>query len=719
MSSLKSRIYTYVISVWIALSVASIALGVIVWARLNQNFEASFTGARFKLALQESRALIQDAELSQRGYLLTGKESYIATFDQDAKQLPKKFEELAQLADGNLDLRNEILGLRADIELKLDEMQRTINARRKDGANAALKMVQVDDGQARLAKIRQSIAQLDRQPSDLMSLGSNPTRDELGRALAATLVAGVLSLGAGILALYLSRVTFRKELNERALGEQAVRAERAAQEKNAFLASMSHEIRTPMNAILGFSEMLVAELPPEGKFHQRAQAIRESALSLLQLINDILDLSKVEAGMLELHPEPTDLGEVSTFMHTVFAQQALRKGLQLDFGFVGDPPPALLLDRSRLRQILVNLIGNALKFTPKGSVTMRIAWNSNAENRSHGTLVIAVEDTGVGIPREKQEQIFHPFVQVDPLRPAEMQGSGLGLSIVRRITERMGGEITVESEIGRGSVFRLRLPDIAISTRLPAHARADTIESVNFDDLRAARILVVDDNKLNRDLIGSIFELTHHEISYASNGREAVECIHTQHPDVVLMDIRMPEMDGRTALQEIHRTPGTELLPVIAVTASSMVDDEHMLRQSFAGYVRKPFTRQMLFHELAAFLPRCPERSAAPRVAPEIHRPDTPSLFELWPDLVQSLRYLEAVTWPAIRSSGAVSDVKSFAHQLLSLAQSRGCPPLRHYADALSQDADDYALSRIEKHLSDFPTLIKSIAERAAPTAAA
>jgi PAS domain S-box-containing protein len=249
-------------------------------------------------------------------------------------------------------------------------------------------------------------------------------------------------------------ITERKQLEyyqeqaRRELVEGKLHAEHAVREKSAFLANMSHEIRSPMNAILGFSELL----EPEGltpKQSQYVRAIRDSGASLLTLINDILDLSKLEAGKLELHPDPTDMRDSCEFLRTVFGQQMLTKSLQLQFEISPDLPRALLLDRLRLRQVLVNLLGNAIKFTERGGVKLRVAWKSQ-EDASSGTLMIDVEDTGIGIPADKLEEVFKPFVQADSRQTAEKEGSGIGLTIVKRIMDLMGGVLTVESVVGLG-----------------------------------------------------------------------------------------------------------------------------------------------------------------------------------------------------------------------------------------------------------------------------
>lgn len=709
MRLLNPRVYTYLVTIWIALSLAGIGLGIMAWENLSESFEASVESAQFRRSLREVFSALQDAETGERGFLLSGDEKYLEPFKRAEIQFPSQFEKLANDAADRPGVRNEVLALRGLAELKLAALREAIEARREATWSNAFDRAREEEANALMEKIRTMINRLDRRPQDVVTATGDDTRFQIRRTLLATLMAGVVGLGAGIIAFYLSKVALQKEKNERRLAEQAIRAESAAREKSAFLANMSHEIRTPMNAILGFSDLLAADLPPGDKARSRVQAIRDSATSLLQLINDILDLSKIDAGVIELHVEPTDLREVSEFMQTVFAQQATKKGLRLEYDLDPDLPHALMLDRSRLRQILVNLIGNAIKFTDRGSVKLGVHWRVDPVQRGRGTLEIEVKDTGVGIPLERQNDIFRPFVQVDPQRSGEKQGSGLGLSIVHRLTDRMGGSITVESAVGEGTRFVLRFSGVPISVRLPDHVRADIGDDIDFNDFKPAHLLVVDDNEPNRDLVAGYFERTEHRLTFATNGREALEKVKSEQPDVVLMDIRMPEMDGNVALAELRKMPGTELLPVIAVTASSMIDDEQVLRGFFAGYVRKPFTRQELFHELAAFLPRRTDRDRRTRRASPPEPATTAVGAVASSNLIPALRQLETGLWREASESGAINDVKAFAERLAKVGNAMGCAPVLTYAAALQHEADVYAIVRMEARLKDFPALIQSL----------
>jgi signal transduction histidine kinase/CheY-like chemotaxis protein len=546
-------------------------------------------------------------------------------------------------------------------------------------------------------------------------VGASSDPDQFRESIAylqhATWVAGLLSIGAGMFALYFYRVDYEQERARRALLEEKLHAEQAVREKSAFLANMSHEIRSPMNAILGFSELL----EPEGltpKQSQYVRAIRDSGAALLRLINDILDLSKLEAGKLELHLDPTDMRDSCEFLRTVFAQQAIVKSLQLHFELSPKVPRALLLDRLRLRQVLVNLLSNAMKFTDRGFVKTRVSWESQVEDRS-GTLLIDVEDTGIGIPADKLEEVFKPFVQADSLRTAEKEGTGIGLTIVKRLTELMGGSLAVESKVDQGTVFHLRFANVSASGLLPVGDHADPGGIVDFNDFAPSSLLVVDDNQTNRALMAGIFEKTHHRVCYANNGREALACLEKERPDVVLLDIRMPVMDGRTTLAEIRKRASLVSLPVIAVTASSKAGEETELQTKFSGYIRKPFSRQTLFRALAQFLQR-----KLPSDAPEPLKPAgtlksisiySPDQSAQWQELARDLRRQEATAWPTLRDSLAVNETRAFAHKLFLLSQKTHCDPLATYAAQLTTFADSYAISQMERHLSAFPSLVESI----------
>ncbi len=696
---------------WLTVTVASVVMGAVVWNRFSRSIDASAEAEQFRESMNQLVSVLQDAEASQRGYLLTGNAAYREAFRSADRTFPEAFERLVASARHDPAGQTDLTELRRLVELELAELRQAMALRAEKGPATSEVAPSPEQTRTTMDRIREIVKRRRDNRLDLLSAKGEATRREMKLVHQMTWMAGLLGVGAGLFALYFYRVDYFQERARRELLEEKLHAEQAVREKSAFLANMSHEIRSPMNAILGFSELL----EPEGltpKQSQYVRAIRDSGAALLHLINDILDLSKLEAGKLELHPDPTDMRDSCEFLRTVFGQQAVMKSLQLQFELSPNLPRALLLDRLRLRQVLVNLLSNAIKFTEHGCVKTRVSWQSQADGRS-GTLLIGVEDTGMGIPAGELDEVFKPFVQAESARTAEKEGTGIGLTIVKRLTELMGGSLAVESKIGQGTVFHLRFPNVPVSGRLPVGDHAEPGGAVDFNDFAPATLLVVDDNPTNRALLAGIFEKTHHRVHFANNGREALECLSQAKPDVVLLDIRMPVMDGRTALAEIRKQASLVSLPVIAVTASSRAGEEQELQSQFSGYIRKPFSRQTLFLALAQFLQKGPPANGpgCEALGQPLKSVPIPSSDQAarWQELALELRRQEATEWPALRDSLAVNATRAFAHELFLLGQAAQCGPVATYAATLTTFADTYAVSQMGRHLAAFPELVESI----------
>jgi signal transduction histidine kinase/DNA-binding NarL/FixJ family response regulator len=706
----NNQIYKTLVVIWLTLSVASVVLTALTWRQLSERLEAGREAFALNEHLDTVLRILLDTETSQRGYVITGNKEFLEPMLEGERALPLRFEKLANLTQGNPSMLSRVLELRARAELVLAHHRRVTEVRATNAA-AAAKLVASGEGKRLMDEMRAELTEMRWMRFNVTSDGGTAARAQLRQASLTSLAAGAVGIGAGLLALWLSRLAMKHQERETIAIEAKLQAERRSQEKTAFLANMSHEIRTPMNAILGFSELLESELR-ESKHRQYLQSIRSSADSLLQLINDILDMSKIEAGMMELRLEPTDPREISSFIHTVFSEPAARKNVRLECKVAEELPQALLLDRIRLRQILVNLVGNAVKFTDQGEIRVRFRGEKQVPG-SHHTLWIEVEDTGVGIPPDKLEIIFKPFVQAGAHRDKEQQGTGLGLAVVKRLTEAMGGTVTAGAASVRGAVFSLCIPNVAISARLPSVNPVLDGANADFNMLRPSRILVVDDNAINCKLIAGMFEDSHHDLFFGSNGQEAVSKAREMEPDLVLLDLRMPGMNGSEALEHIRQSPGLELLPVIAVSASSLQNEEADLRQRFNGYIRKPFTKRALLEELAHFLP-AQRKALNGTAAPSFPRPAEERLngsVPAAPELLTEVRRLLAEVWPTLREAMPINETKAFAQTLELLGRKWDCDPLVQYALVLSQNADNYAVVELEKHLGEFDALAEQLEE--------
>ncbi|HXE41570.1 MAG TPA: ATP-binding protein, partial [Candidatus Baltobacteraceae bacterium] len=457
------QFYKSVVVLWLALSVVSVVLAAFSWSRIPERIAEVRNIQAIRDCLTKIGKSLADAESAARGYVISGNEKFLTPFNNAKSGLPVQFDNLVQLIHNDPATLQTVTELRAKAELKTGEMQDYITLR-KQNVFAAYDTISSSKGNALTEKISADIESLLKNFTARLAGAHAEADDYITRAISCSFAARILGITTGLLALWLTHLTAKHQQRERELTNAKLHAEHSNQEKTKFLATMSHEIRTPMNAILGFSELLQRDLK-NSRHVQQVQAIRSSSISLMQLINDVLDMSKIDAGALELRPEPTDAREICDFIRTLFSEAATKKEIKLECHVGANLPRALLIDRIRLRQILVNLIGNAVKFTDKGSVDIRIACEK--ESGSKVTLIMEVMDTGVGIPQDKLDAIFKPFVQAGTFRDKEKQGSGLGLSIVKRLIEAMGGTVTVASVLGQGSAFHLRFPSVPISARLP------------------------------------------------------------------------------------------------------------------------------------------------------------------------------------------------------------------------------------------------------------
>lgn len=402
------------------------------------------------------------------------------------------------------------------------------------------------------------------------------------------------------------------------LASAVQKAEHATQLKSEFLANMSHELRTPLNGILGMAQVLTGGDLSSAQAEQ-VSIILESGQSLLAILNDILDLSKIEAGRMELSFVEADLRHKLTRVCKLYEPIAEDKGIKLRLVVDPSVPSRLMLDPVRLRQCVGNLISNAVKFAESGDIL--IVATAEARGCDATQLTVHVSDNGCGIPAEKVAQIFESFVQADGTTTRKYGGSGLGLPISRKLARMMGGDITVASELGKGSIFTLTLESQIVHQEKPASVTSSDIDTsaktISDEGGRVApRVLVVDDNAINRRVARSFLEQNHYTVQEASDGLQALGRLDSEIFDLVLMDIHMPELDGQRALDRLRASDGPNAnVPVIALTADSMRGDrEKYIARGFNGYVSKPIDQRSILTVmescLAATQPN-PERRSA------------------------------------------------------------------------------------------------------------
>jgi signal transduction histidine kinase/ActR/RegA family two-component response regulator len=394
----------------------------------------------------------------------------------------------------------------------------------------------------------------------------------------------------------------RSEEQHRQIEQLLAEAQTASRFKSDFLANMSHEIRTPMNGILGMTDLVLATNLSE---EQRGylQTARVSAESLLVILNDILDFSKIEAGRLDLNPIQFSVCEMLTETAKLFTFPLAKKNLRLDTHIATDVPELLVGDADRLRQVLLNLIGNAVKFTATGGirVTVELASEDAAGDPASLTLHFAVRDSGIGIPADKRELIFEAFRQADASTTRKFGGTGLGLAISTRLVEMMGGRIRVESEPGHGSTFHftarfgraLEESEAAVPPSASLRSMLEAVGTTNGNGTHPGglKILLAEDNIVNQRLVLRLLEKRGHRVTLAGTGHEAVAAAEREEFDLILMDVQMPEMDGLEAtihIRKRERAAGIHT-PIVALTAYTMKGDrERCLDAGMDSYVNKP-----------------------------------------------------------------------------------------------------------------------------------
>lgn len=383
-------------------------------------------------------------------------------------------------------------------------------------------------------------------------------------------------------------------LTVQALQTAKEEAEIANQAKSAFLANMSHEIRTPIGAILGFAEIIRTQNLDLKSRNKYLDTVIRNGKSLIRIIDDILDLSKIEAGKFEVDMSPVSLENLLQEVLTMFFDHASRKNIQLAYEASGIKNLVVATDAIRARQVLINLIGNAIKFTSKGSV--KVSCHADQLTHTRRKIIFTIQDSGIGMTQEQADRLFRPFTQADITSTRRFGGTGLGLALSKNLARALGGDVKISNcKVGHGCVFEFSFQ--AELAELTAKAPAESLTANTQNSFAGLKVLAVDDSPDNRELIKMILNNSGLDVTEAESGEEALKQAFTQHYDVILMDIQMPGLDGYGALAELRKRGFQE--PVIALTAHAMKEEKNRtLAAGFADHVTKPINAKILLQSI-------------------------------------------------------------------------------------------------------------------------
>jgi signal transduction histidine kinase/CheY-like chemotaxis protein len=501
---------------------------------------------------------------------------------------------------------------------------------------------------------------------------------------------------------------FNAELEQR-IRERTAQLDAANKAKSEFLANMSHEIRTPMNAVLGYAELLGSMLEQKNQ-RDYLESIKSSGRSLLTLINDILDLSKIEAGKLELQFEYVNSQSFFSEFERIFSLRLSEKGLKFILEVSSGTPAGIYIDDARLRQIILNLIGNAIKFTEKGSIRLKVYTEnpqiikySKNKTEEFIDLIIELNDTGIGISKEMKEEIFNPFVQVQGQNVKKYGGTGLGLAITYRLVHLMNGTIELHSQLNKGSSFKIRIPGVSYLRDI--EKRTEEIQLNPADILfERATILIADDVEHNRKYLIDALCKTNIKIVEAEDGQEAFSLARKIVPDLIITDIRMPVLDGFDLLKKLKNNKDLKHIPVIAYSASVMKAQRDRIRDSeFTGLLIKPVQVTELYIELMNNLPYKSIR--APESEQSLSEIDHIEEISDLPGLVNSLDTRFKDIWMAFGIRQPIDEILDFGNQLVRLGKDHNSSFVIKYGEELINAADSFNIETILNLIRKFPEI--------------
>jgi signal transduction histidine kinase/AmiR/NasT family two-component response regulator len=505
---------------------------------------------------------------------------------------------------------------------------------------------------------------------------------------------------------------FNAELEQR-VRERTTQADAANKAKSEFIANMSHEIRTPMNAVLGYADLL-GFLVKDKTQRDYIDSIKSSGRSLLVLINGILDLSKIEAGRLALQYEYVNSHTYFSEFERIFSLRISDKGLKFILEISQGTPAGIFIDDARLSQIILNLIGNAIKFTDKGSIKLKV-FTENPQVIDSGTekdmevtdLIIEVTDTGIGIGADFLEEVFKPFIQGQGQNVKKYGGTGLGLTITKRLLDLMKGTIEVDSQLNKGSTFRIRIPGVLYMMDFDKREEKPDINPAEIEFEKAV-ILVADDLEHNRSYIRDVFKNTSLKIVEAENGQEALSIAKKIIPDIIITDIRMPVLDGFELLNELKSTESLKHIPVIAYSASVLKEQkDRILESDFAGLLIKPVLVTELYHQLMENLPFRIVKVIAPEQSGSgINKSEEISDLE---GLIHSLENKLNDVCKSFEFIQPIDEVRNFGNQLVILGMTHTSPNITEYGKELIRAADSFNIDSILKLIGKYQGIIENL----------